>query len=111
MEEPLRKYLWDILERITFLEDATAPPLSLEQFSVNRIITAAVERHIEVIGEALKKALLISPDLPVTDAHKILGMRNRIAHGYDEVEPVLIWVAVKNHIPKLKEEVRKILNG
>jgi uncharacterized protein with HEPN domain len=53
MEDQLRKYLWDILERITLLEEATAPPLSVEQFTVNRILTAAAERHIEVIGEAL----------------------------------------------------------
>jgi len=35
------------------------------------------------------------------DMGKIIGMRNRIIHGYDSVDDAIVWDAVKNHIPAL----------
>lgn len=45
-------------------------------------------------------------DLPWHDA---TGMRNRIAHGYYEIEPEVVWKTIKSDLPKLKSKVKKIL--
>jgi uncharacterized protein with HEPN domain len=109
MNEDLHKYLWDILQAIKRLEKAAAPPITLEQFSQNDILINAVERNFEIIGEALKRALEIKPDLRVTDARKIIGMRNIIAHNYDEVEAINLWGTIKKNIAILKLEIESVL--
>ena len=70
----------------------------------------AVERKIEIIGEATKHLLEIQPDLSITNARKIINTRNKISHGYDEIENSEIWNIIINHLPNLKAEVEKLLS-
>ncbi|MEK6780202.1 MAG: HepT-like ribonuclease domain-containing protein [Bacteroidota bacterium] len=73
------------------------------------MLRQAVERNIEIIGEALNNALKLNPSLPISNARKIVDTRNRIIHGYDEVEDVVVWSIVIKHLPLLKNEVGAIL--
>jgi len=111
MERQLKKYLWDIIDAINFIEDHTAYPLTAEKFVNNRLIVAAVERKFEIIGEALKRVDNLYPELPITDKHRIIGMRNKIAHGYDEVEPIILWATIKKHLQILKSEIENLLRN
>ncbi|OQX97701.1 MAG: hypothetical protein B6I20_12160 [Bacteroidetes bacterium 4572_117] len=44
------------------------------------------------------------------DIHSaIVDTRNRIIHGYDSVSDDVIWGIIINHLPKLKEEVDKLM--
>ena len=77
--------------------------ISLETFVNSELLRSAVERQLEIIGEALGIAtkeddsiLEIVPDIP-----RIVGLRNRLIHGYDSVDPELIWDVVKTKIPPL----------
>lgn len=70
----------------------------------------AVERNLEIIGEAMKRILEKNSDFKLTNARKIVDTRNRIIHGYDSVSDDVIWSIVINHLPKLKEEVNQLLN-
>lgn len=65
-----------------------------QQFQQSALLRAAVERKIEIIGEALNNALKFEPQLPITHARRIVNTRNKIIHGYDEVDEVLIWEIV-----------------
>ena len=109
MSDNLPKYLWDIAEAIKRLERATAAPLTFDEFSKNDILINAVERNFEIIGEALKRALETNQDLQITDARKIIGMRNIIAHNYDEVEAINLWGTLKKNIPVLKSEIEQLI--
>lgn len=63
----------------------------------NRHLRQVVERNLEIIGEALVRPRTTDPDTAVriTDLHRITGLRNRLAHGYDEdIDDTLIWRAV-----------------
>lgn len=51
----------------------------------------AVERNIEIIGEAMDWILKINPDFEITDSRKIVDTRNRIIHGYDSVSEDVIY--------------------
>ena len=70
----------------------------------------AVERDIEIIGEAVNRILKKDSKFQLDNAQKIIGTRNRIAHGYDNVSDDLIWSIIINHLPKLKEEISLMLN-
>ena len=70
----------------------------------------AVERNLEIIGEAMRRILEKDVDLKLTNARKIVDTRNRIIHGYDSVSDEIIWSIVINHLPKLKLEVSDLLN-
>lgn len=74
------------------------------------MIRAAVERKIEVIGEAMNNALQLDAELPISNARRIVNTRNKIIHGYDEVDEVMIWEIVIKHLPILKKEVQLLLD-
>jgi uncharacterized protein with HEPN domain len=108
MNKNLHKYLWDIKEQIELLEKI-GTTFTLESFEKDQLIIHATERCFEIMGEALKRAMMTDENIAVTDKHKIIGMRNKIAHGYDDIEPNVLWGTIHNHIPILKEEINKLL--
>ena len=71
--------------------------------------TAAVVRAIEIIGEAVSRILKIDPDVNITDARRIVDLRNFVIHGYDRVDDVVIWGIISKDIPRLKSQVDKLL--
>jgi uncharacterized protein with HEPN domain len=70
MSEYCRKYLVDILDSIQFISDSIGTITFLE-YKTNRLLKSAVERHFEIIGEALNQALKIDPTLPLTNNNKL----------------------------------------
>ena len=50
----------------------------------------AVERHIEIIGEAVNRIAGVAPDIEISNSRKIIATRNRIIHGYDSVSEEII---------------------
>lgn len=107
----MKKYLWDILDQINFIDQVTAKPLTFEEFEKTLVVLRSVERSFEIIGEAVKRALAIQPDLNLSDTKKIIGMRNVLAHGYDMVSPSTLWVTINKSLPVLKAEVSDLLNS
>ena len=69
----------------------------------------AVERNIEIIGEALSRVIIRDDSINITNARKIVDTRNRIIHGYDSVSDEIIWGIIVNHIPLLQTEVQILL--
>lgn len=70
----------------------------------------AVERNLEIIGEAINQLLKINPSIQISNASRIVDARNKIIHGYDSLEPVNIWAIIIKHLPTLKQEVAELLN-
>lgn len=69
----------------------------------------AIERNLEIIGEALNRILKEKPDINITNSRKIVDTRNRIIHGYDSVTEDIIWLIVIKYLPVLKNEVENLL--
>lgn len=69
----------------------------------------AVERNLEIIGEALNRVLKEKPNIKITDSRKIIDTRNRIIHGYDSITEDVIWLIVIKYLPVLKKEVEELL--
>ncbi|MCA1751214.1 MAG: DUF86 domain-containing protein [Flavobacteriales bacterium] len=53
----------------------------------------------------------IQPEIKISSAKKIIGLRNIISHAYDSVEPELIWAIIQRDIPALSKEVQTMLKG
>lgn len=69
----------------------------------------AVERNLEIIGEAVNRILKKNEDFDLNNAKKIIDTRNRIIHGYDRISDELVWSIVINHLPQLKQEIQELL--
>jgi len=76
------------------------------------MVQAAVERKFEVIGEALNRIKKLDKSIlhSISDHQRIIAFRNIIVHGYDVIDSEIVWDAVKNYLPKLEGEVKKLLN-
>ena len=72
-------------------------------------MTCAVERDIEIIGEAMNRILKEDSNIAITNSRKIVDARNYIIHGHDSLSADILWSIVINHLPKLKEEVQSLL--
>ena len=106
MDSEIKTWLYDILQSVNELEGYFEDgPRKFEDYSKDIKTKRAVERNIEIIGEAVNRILKKDKDFEIANAQKIIGVRNRIAHGYDKISDDLIWSIVINHLPKLKSEI------
>lgn len=109
MSDEVKKYLTDILKALDEIEDFIGEKKDFRRFQRSAMVRAAVERKLEIIGEAMNQALKLEENLPITNARKIVNARNKLIHGYDEIDRVLIWEIVVNHLPILKKEALDLL--
>ena len=68
----------------------------------------AVERDLEIIGEAIKRIIELEPGIAISSVKNIIGLRNIISHAYDTIEPEMIWGIIQKDIPLLLEELNMI---
>ncbi len=111
MDIEIKVWLYDILNAINEIESFLAD--SPKEFIVyqNDLKTRrAVERNIEIIGEAMNRVIQKDDSIELTNSRKIVDTRNRIIHGYDSVSDDIIWAIVISHLPTLKSEVGQLLN-
>ena len=69
-----------------------------------------LRRGIEIIGEATNRILKLEDNIEIENARQIIDTRNWVIHGYEKVDDVVIWGIISNHLPKLKEEIERLLN-
>ena len=112
MDERINKHLEDILIAIDeidiFFETI---PRRYDIFINNLLLRRAVERNIEIIGEAMNRILKSDNPVIITNARKIVDTRNYIIHGYDTLAVDILWSIVINHLPLLKNEVLNLMNN
>jgi uncharacterized protein with HEPN domain len=84
---------------------------SVEDLRRDEILQAAVERKLEIIGEAFVQLRVEDAATAerFTDLRRIVGMRNRLVHGYDQLDLDVLWDATISHVPKLLEQVEHLL--
>lgn len=109
MQPKILKFLLDIQSIIQEIELVkTKTNNNFTSFQSDIILQRAVERDLEIIGEAIRKIMEIDPEIKITSAKNIIGLRNIISHAYNSVEPEMIWGIIQNNIPVLANEINKI---
>jgi len=81
-----------------------------EEYINNKTKRRAVERELEIIGEAMSKLLKINPDIPISHGRVIVDLRNRVIHAYDNVDETIIWKIIMKDIPFLLAKVQNLLS-
>ena len=107
LDEQAKSYLWDIREAAREI-DGFVNGVKFHQFEKNKMLRYAVERQLQVIGEA---AHHISPQFrkkhPEINWKRLVELRNVIAHEYGETLLNRIWLASTDGLIELIE----ILDG
>ena len=112
MDNKIRTWLYDILHSIEEIESYFEnKPQDFLEYQKDTKTKRAVERNIEIIGEAVNRILKENPDFKIENARNIVGTRNRIIHSYDNIADDMIWSIVIRSLPKLKSEISDLLNG
>jgi uncharacterized protein with HEPN domain len=110
MDAEIRTWLYNILQSISEIESYFAgKPLRFDEFASDTKTKRAVERNLEIIGEAVNRILKKDPAIDIPDSRKIIDTRNRIIHGYDVVSDDIIWSILVRHLPMLKQQVEQLL--
>ncbi|HEY8667611.1 MAG TPA: DUF86 domain-containing protein [Tepidisphaeraceae bacterium] len=81
-----------------------------EQYQRDQMLRDAVERRVEIIGEAARR---LSPEFRATTPQvpwrQVMATRNILAHDYDEVEDTIIWRIATFYVPELAGSIRPLL--
>lgn len=111
MDEDIKAWLYDILGSINEIESYYIETPKMFEIYQNDLRTKrAVERNIEIIGEAMNRVLNVNSDIKISNSRKIVDVRNRIIHGYDSVSDDVIWGIVIKNLPILQKEIEELLN-
>jgi uncharacterized protein with HEPN domain len=111
MDKEIQIWLFDILNSILEIESfVDFEETNFQDYSSDVKTKRAVERNLEIIGEAVNRISKKDENLEITDKRKIISVRNRIIHGYDQVSDELIWSIITQYLPVLEKEVRQYLN-
>jgi uncharacterized protein with HEPN domain len=102
-------YLWDMLDAARVVVELTAD-FRYEEYLKDRRTQLAVERALEIVGEAARHV-----SEAVKDAHpeipwsKIVRHRHVLAHEYGELKSELIWIVVRRHTPELIRQLEPLV--
>jgi len=109
MKPEIKKHLYDVNVSINSIFEYLGNKQDFKEYLNNKLLRRAIEREIEIIGEAINRILKQYPDLKIENARRIVDTRNWVIHGYDKVDDVIVWGIVVNHLPKLQKEIQTLL--
>ena len=109
MRKEIVKLLFDIKSSIESIPIHLQGNKDFFVYQNNITVKRAVERELEIIGEAVNRILKIEPEFELNNARRIVDLRNFIIHGYDAVDDETIWAIINRHIPELEKDVNKLL--
>jgi uncharacterized protein with HEPN domain len=110
MRRDLRAYLWDVEQAARDVESFTEGK-RLKDYQNDAMMRAAVERRLEVIGEALAQARRNYPEIVnhIRNHQQIIAFRNQLIHGYATVQDALVWDIVQTDLPVLRQQAAELL--
>jgi uncharacterized protein with HEPN domain len=102
-------YLWDMLDAARAVKEFVSHR-SYQDYLRDRMLRGAVERHVEIIGEAAGRISKTFRDAqPEIPWQRIIGQRHALIHEYGEIQHDLIWKVATAHIPALIENLERLI--
>jgi uncharacterized protein with HEPN domain len=108
----------DDRQRLGHMREAAQKALHFSQgknradFDQDELLRLALVRLLEIVGEAASR---VSPETrnmcPGIPWPKIVGMRNRLVHGYDQIDLEVLWQTLVQDLQPLVAELQKILES
>jgi len=112
MRREAAKLLWDAREAsdriVRFVGNG-----SLKTYLGDEVTRSAVERQLEVIGEALGRLRALDPEIArrIPRLAQLVAFRDLLLHQYGDSDDRLVWDVVKTRVPALREALRTLLPG
>ncbi|KAF0237728.1 MAG: hypothetical protein FD181_1687 [Prolixibacteraceae bacterium] len=110
MDNEIKKYLFDIQESIDPIQKYLGDKRDFKVYMADKMLRRAVEREFEIIGEAMSRIEKLDSTIEISSKRQIISMRNRVIHGYDKIDNVIIWGTIVRHLPILKLEIDNLLD-
>jgi len=105
----IKLYLKDILEAIEAIEKFVIG-MTFEEFKNNDLVSSAVIRKFEIIGEASRNIpQTIRKKYPDIPWKTMVGFRDKLIHFYFGIKYELVWETIKSKLPELKERIKEVL--
>jgi uncharacterized protein with HEPN domain len=110
MQRDTRAFLWDVRQAADNIAAFVRGKTETE-YSSDALLHSAVERQLEIIGEALNQLDRSAPQVAARIPHlrQIVGLRNILIHGYAVVKHDLIWRSVREDLSQLRATVDVLL--
>lgn len=94
-----------ILDCISSIDEHLENRKVYHEYLSSKTKRRAVERELEIIGEAVNKLLKLNPLIKISFSRQIVDLRNKVTHAYDSVNDAVIWNVAVNHLPTFEAEV------
>ena len=111
MDIVINVWLYDILKAIEEIESFFPEQRRYADYQKDIRTRRAVERNLEIIGEAMNRILKEEKSIEITHSRNIVDIRNKIIHGYDSVSDDIVWGVIIKYLPVLKSEVKILLGS
>ncbi|MEB3283310.1 MAG: HepT-like ribonuclease domain-containing protein [Lyngbya sp.] len=112
MQDNVRNYaaIWDVVQAIQRIETFTQG-LDEAAYLGNILVQQAVERNLEIIGEAARRRITeeFRNTHPEIDWRGVIGLRNVVAHQYEQINQEQIWQIITTILPNLQEQLQALL--
>ena len=106
MPSRLPKHLFDALTAVKLARQFSAG-LSFDGFVSNVLVRSAIERQLEILGEACQRMVQADADIRqrLPEVGFAVGLRNKIIHGYDRIENAVVYDTLMHDLPALEERL------
>lgn len=109
MLHDIKMYLLDISNSIDSIYDYLGEERNFNIYEASKLLRRAVERELEIIGEATNRIIKIDPNIEISHSRRIVNLRNWVIHAYDNVDNVIIWGIIDKDLPLLRNQVNILL--
>jgi len=105
-----KKYLYDIINCSEFVIQLTEGK-NVEDYKNDRVFRSALERELQIIGEAMLQLDRVSPEMveEISEHRSIIGFRHVLVHGYDSLNPDTVWNVIETKITLLLKQAKTLL--
>ncbi len=112
MPRDARAYLWDVRASADTIAEFIGGTTE-DDYHRNDMLRSAVERQLEIIGEALNQLTKVAPEWANAIPHcrNAIGLRNILIHGYTMIDDAIVWRTVERDLPELRRHVDALLRA
>jgi uncharacterized protein with HEPN domain len=112
MHADARKLLWDAQRAADRVVRFTSGK-SFADYESDELLRSAVERQLEIVGEALSqlRRIDVATAANIPDLIRIVGFRNIVIHGYATLDNRIVWGIVETHVHSLRNDLVALLSA
>ena len=100
-------YLNDILRAVELIEKSIGN-ISYNEFELNQDLIDATAMRLQIIGESIKKLPAKFKQNKKIKWKDLQELRNIISHAYFRINAQIVFDTIKNYLPELKQEIKKL---